>query len=271
MLAGGSVHRGGDRESLPGLRLIELAATLEPNDTVPVEYRRGQGAEDRLRGYRRRADDRVPGPAGRRFAFRYRAGRSAAECAGRGRMCTGAPFLYGSPLADLELAPLNPDLGQYFGTTSGVLVISAPKDSELGLKGGDVVLAVDGRKPESPSHLLRILRSYEEGESFKMDILRNRKRETVSGRLGSDRRRLVVAPCVRPLTDAGAESRVYLRSTLEGNYGIPVDLDHRIGRWGYRQASDARAGSGRDHRHHADRCGWRPAGRIPRPGPRLVR
>ena len=32
------------------------------------------------------------------------------------------PFLYGSPLADLELAPLNPDLGQYFGASSGVLV-----------------------------------------------------------------------------------------------------------------------------------------------------
>src|SRR5215204_1649376 len=29
------------RESLPGLRLIELAATLGPNDTVPIEYRRG--------------------------------------------------------------------------------------------------------------------------------------------------------------------------------------------------------------------------------------
>src|SRR5687768_12367387 len=29
-------------ESLPGLRLIELAARLEPNDTVAVEYRRGK-------------------------------------------------------------------------------------------------------------------------------------------------------------------------------------------------------------------------------------
>ena len=27
-----------DRQSLPGLRLIELAARLEPGDTVPVEY-----------------------------------------------------------------------------------------------------------------------------------------------------------------------------------------------------------------------------------------
>jgi S1-C subfamily serine protease len=94
------------------------------------------------------------------------------------------PFMYGSPLANLELAPLNPDLGQYFGAPTGILVISVPRDAELGLKGGDVVLAVDGRKPESPSHLLRILRSYEDSESFKMDVLRNRKRVTVEGRLG---------------------------------------------------------------------------------------
>ena len=42
VLAGGAAE-GGDRErqSLPGLRLVELAARLEPGDTVPVEYRRG--------------------------------------------------------------------------------------------------------------------------------------------------------------------------------------------------------------------------------------
>jgi S1-C subfamily serine protease len=93
------------------------------------------------------------------------------------------PFLYGSPLADLELAPLNPDLGQYFGTDTGVLVISVPPESKLGLKGGDVVLTVDGRKVDSPSHLLRILRSYGDTEAFKAEVLRNRKRVTIDGRL----------------------------------------------------------------------------------------
>ena len=48
-----------------------------------------------------------------------------------------------------------------------------------------MVLAVDGRKPESPSHLLRILRSYGDAESFKLDVLRNRKRVAVEGRLGA--------------------------------------------------------------------------------------
>ena len=93
-------------------------------------------------------------------------------------------FLSGSPLGLLELAPLNSDLGRYFGTDEGVLVINAPKDSALGLRGGDVVLTVDGRAPSSPSHLLRILRSYEKGETFKLDIMRNRTRETVTARIG---------------------------------------------------------------------------------------
>ena len=96
-------------------------------------------------------------------------------------------MLFGGELSELELAPLNPDLGQYFGTNDGVLVISAPKSSPLGLKGGDVVLAVDGRKPSSPAGLLRILRSYDGNESFRIDVLRNRKRETVTAKRGDPR------------------------------------------------------------------------------------
>jgi hypothetical protein len=32
---------------------------------------------------------------------------------------------------------------------------------------------------------MRILRSYERGESFKLDVLRNRKRETITAHLGA--------------------------------------------------------------------------------------
>ena len=175
VLAGGRAEGDGGRESLPGLRLIELAAELEPHDTVSVELRRGK--ETRTLSVVTSDEPTV--------MFRGRGGRPPFnQPEFEGRFGGTAMFLYGSPLADLELAPLNPELGQYFGTTSGVLVISAPKESELGLKGGDVVLSVDGRKPESPSHLLRILRSYEQGENFKTEILRNKKRETVTGRVG---------------------------------------------------------------------------------------
>lgn len=180
------------RESLPGLRLIELAARLEPNDTVAVEYLRGK---DRRTASVVTAEESgmVLGPGeGGRFSFDFPG--PPRGVAGRvrvgdfmDRLETAGPhwqFLSGSPLGRLELAPLNPDLGRYFGTEEGVLVISAPRDSALRLRGGDVVLAVDGREPSSPSHLMRILRSYETGETFKLDIMRNRKRETVESRIG---------------------------------------------------------------------------------------
>ncbi len=195
VLAGGAAEDGDAHvhESLPGLRLIELAARLEPNDTVAVEYRRGKDrrtasvvtAEEPDMGFR-------PGEGGG-FSFRVpgpgRPGPGGRVPVGDflERFETAGPhweFFSGSPLGRLELAPLNSDLGRYFGTQEGVLVISAPNDSALGLRGGDVVLTVDGRAPSSPSHLLRILRSYESGESFKLDIMRNRKRETVTARIG---------------------------------------------------------------------------------------
>ena len=175
VLSGGEALTRDGRESLPGLRLIELAATLAPNDTIALEFRRGK---DRKTVTVVTADE-----PRRTFAFRYGPG-GPARGLGEDEIFVNPPFLYGSPLADLELAPLNPDLGQYFGTANGVLVINVPAESELGFKGGDVVLAVDGRKPESPSHLLRILRSYGDTEGYKAEVLRNRKRVTVSGKLG---------------------------------------------------------------------------------------
>jgi S1-C subfamily serine protease len=184
VLTGESPSRD-DRESLPGLRLIELAATLEPNDTIPVEFRRGK---ERKTVSVVTADEPnivfQARPGGGSFDFRYPSQGRIVMPPGDEDIFVEAPLLYGSPLAHLELAPLNQDLGQYFGATTGVLVISVPRNSGLGLKGGDVVLAVDGRKPEGPSHLLRILRSYQGTESFKVDVLRNRKRVAVEGRLG---------------------------------------------------------------------------------------
>ena len=193
VLAGG-VAEGRDpegRQSLPGLRLIELAARLEPGDTVSVEYRRGK---DRRTASVVTADEpEIVARDGERFSFRFR----GPEGPGRRPLPVGDllegfevagphwQFFSGSPLGRLDLAPLNPDLGRYFGAEQGILVISAPRDSALGLRGGDVVLRVDGREPSSPSHFLRILRSYDPGESFKLDIMRDRKKETVTARIGN--------------------------------------------------------------------------------------
>jgi membrane-associated protease RseP (regulator of RpoE activity) len=50
-------------------------------------------------------------------------------------------------VAGAELAPLNPDLASYFGTTDGVLVIDAASGTpaaRAGLRGGDVIVQVNG-------------------------------------------------------------------------------------------------------------------------------
>lgn len=192
VLAGGRAEGQGARESLPGLRLIELAARLEPKDTVPVEFRRGKERKTVSVVTADEPDILLRGdPNERSFAFRLGPEGPAGKAVILpfdeeidGRISAAPRSLYRSPLADLELAPLNRDLGRYFGATEGILVINIPQDSELKLRGGDVVLSVDGRKPASPSHLLRIMRSYERGESFKLEILRNGKRESVTGRVG---------------------------------------------------------------------------------------
>jgi S1-C subfamily serine protease len=192
VLAGGAAEGGNrERQSLPGLRLIELAARLEPGDTVPVEYSRGK--ERRTASVVTADEPDLVTRDGDRFTFAFR----GPQVAGGARVAPSPDlmerfevagphwqFFSGSPLGRLELAPLNPDLGRYFGTEEGVLVISAPKDTTLGLRGGDVVLQVDGREPSGPSHLLRILRSYEVGETFRLDIMRDRKRQKVTARIG---------------------------------------------------------------------------------------
>jgi C-terminal processing protease CtpA/Prc len=76
---------------------------------------------------------------------------------------------------DLELVSLTPKLGDYFDAESGLLVVRAPDDGTLGLQDGDVILAIDGRQPTSPRHAMRILRSYEPGETISFSIVREKK------------------------------------------------------------------------------------------------
>jgi len=186
--------RGGSDESLAGVRLMEYAAQLKPNVTISIEYRRGGSKHTAslvtgdeplpmitLGRFPDGGDFELKVPGGlmlERSPFR---GGISLEAAPGGTM--GYAFAFGGPLADLELAPLNPELGQYFGTTEGVLVINVPKESTLGVRGGDVILSIDGRKATGPVSLLRILRSYDPGDSFKLDIMRNKTRTTVTGKL----------------------------------------------------------------------------------------
>ena len=87
---------------------------------------------------------------------------------------------FGMPLArGLKLAEVNAQLGDYFKTDYGVLVLTAAADNELQLEAGDVVLAVDGKRVEKPVEVMRELRNLESGAEAEIEIMRQRKRRTL--------------------------------------------------------------------------------------------
>lgn len=177
-----------DDESGPGMKLLELARDLDPGDTVQVEYRRGTQtlkstivAED-LRGDMsfNRTPEGIWGDLPRDMPrFEMEPDVQVFE------NMPGFSFML-RPWGGLNLVTLDADLGDYFGTREGVLVVKAPSDSTLPLKSGDVILAIDGRKPTSPEHAMRILRSYQPGETVKLDIMRKRARSTVTWAVPED-------------------------------------------------------------------------------------
>lgn len=87
---------------------------------------------------------------------------------------------FGRRFGDMELVELTPELGAYFGTESGILVVRAPSDEALdALMDGDVILEIGGRTPNDTAHALRILASFESGETLELEIMREQRRETL--------------------------------------------------------------------------------------------
>lgn len=102
---------------------------------------------------------------------------------------------------DMELVELNAGLGKYFGTEEGLLVVNAPDAGALQLEDGDVIQRIDGRTPASVRHALRILGSYQAGESLKLDIMRDKKKRTLEVEIPDDRIGLLapgMAPVAKP-------------------------------------------------------------------------
>lgn len=181
-----------DEASGPGMKLIELAQELEKGDTVKVDYRR-DGANrsatiiadevgPRTFSFYRGSPDmdmemgpfKFEGPDGGAFEF-----KGPGEGNWNIGPMNGFTFFRGSGVMGLDMVELNRDLGEYFGTSEGLLVTRSPEDSALPLRAGDVILNIDGRKPTSVEHAGRILSSYEDGESVKLEIMRKHQRMTV--------------------------------------------------------------------------------------------
>ena len=181
---GESLARGRrDREG-PGHRFVEIVRSLDVGDTLHVEYRRG----DENRTATIVTEDMGSG------VFAYSFSSDSGPMRLRGRLAPRiairpqpdihieAPDVWrlATRWLDMELVTLDEELGEYFGTREGLLVVRAPRDESLNLKSGDVILSIDGRKPKSPSQALRILRTYDVGEPMNIEIMRNKSRTTVT-------------------------------------------------------------------------------------------
>ena len=89
-------------------------------------------------------------------------------------------IFFGLPAArGLEFATMNEELGAYFETERGVLVLRAAQDNAYGLRAGDVILAVGGRDVDTPAELLRALRRVEPGTELRLEIKRELRSKTL--------------------------------------------------------------------------------------------
>ena len=126
---------------------------------IEVEYRRGKEV--------RKTTIQLESPSGWRFWYRY----------------NGSAFhsvqLPGG-WASLELAEINPALGAYFGTSRGLLVLRASTSPDVKLKAGDVILKIGDEEPSTPRQAVRLLRSYEPGQSIPMEIVRQKKKQKLA-------------------------------------------------------------------------------------------
>lgn len=98
---------------------------------------------------------------------------------------SGIPWFQfrGPAIRGLELAKLDEDLGAYFRTRDGVLVVKAPRSGALSLKSGDVIQKIDGVNVSEPITVLDKLRSRGEEQVVKLDIMRQGRRLEVQGRV----------------------------------------------------------------------------------------
>lgn len=204
-------------ESGPGNKLVELAHDLDPGDTVQVEYRRGSDAKkgtivaeelnfafNGMLGDGRGMTLTMPRMEMQPFGDMK---MPSFEGWGSGNgMGMGMSICFGDAWCNLELVSLNSDLGDYFGTHDGVLVVKASEDSTLPLKSGDVILSIGDRKPTSPEQAMRILRSYDTGETVNVEIMRHQKRQTISWKVPDreDRGRFRTRAAPRMRSEEGA-------------------------------------------------------------------
>ena len=162
-----------DDDEQANAKLVEFMSGVEQGDVLDVEYlRNGKQGTVEVRPKEMSA-----------FAFAFGPGRQDYSV----KVAPNLPdfvskFAWvsnGSGWGHMEMVSLTARLGKYFGTDKGLLVVRAPDDQTLKLEDGDVIQSIDGREPKSVSHAMRILGSYQSGEQLELQIMRDKRRQTL--------------------------------------------------------------------------------------------
>ncbi|HUG39086.1 MAG TPA: PDZ domain-containing protein [Longimicrobiales bacterium] len=168
---------GSDLGDDPADRLLDILGDVEPGDTVAVTYSR-EGRQQTARVVTDRAHgffEFTPGGDGATWTF------PRMERQPGGIYAPSARLRLRAALPGLDLVAMNEGLGRYFDVTEGVLVAAADGDSSLGLRAGDVIVSIGGRSVQDPAHARSIIASYRPDETISFEIVRDRRRTTVTG------------------------------------------------------------------------------------------
>jgi membrane-associated protease RseP (regulator of RpoE activity) len=186
-----------DSNEAANKKLVEFMSGVEEGDVLDVEYLRD--------GKQETVEVRPKEMPAYAFAF---------GGPGRQNFSVGVPPLHGpgpdfrryvwmsdgSGWGHMEMVALTERLGEYFGTDEGLLVVRAPENDALKLQDGDVIQSIDGREPKSVGHAMRILGSYQSGEELELQIMRDRKKQTLKIEMPDDLRSWV--PSYAPRIDS---------------------------------------------------------------------
>ena len=84
------------------------------------------------------------------------------------------------------MSGLSDQLGEYFGTKTGMLVNDVTEGSaaaKAGIKAGDVIVSVNGSPVETSSDIGRHMQKLLSGDEFTVQVMRDRKSVTLKGKV----------------------------------------------------------------------------------------
>lgn len=167
------------------------------------------------------------GPRVQMFRFDCKPGES---CAGPQRLAEA--FRWNG----LNLAAVDAQLGRYFGTDKGVLVLSA--GPALGtLQPGDVIQRVDGKAVDTPRAVMDALRDKPADSAIAVDYLRDRKPGTTQIKVPKampfpPMPPMPPAPPMPPgAPKAGAGAHAPAAAVITRRSVVMVDKDGQVSRW----------------------------------------